>query len=117
MKKVSALLMSLISISCFALPAESPQTHSNQTNMNMSDCGHAVPLSDPAFCNSFKSVAYCHCTVDHGMPPTACNDMNRLYQIMTTTYGSLWNACSPKVQHETSQQECVDDWNFYNSYC
>lgn len=115
MKKLIVLLISLISISCYAAPNDFPLL--NNKTIITANCEKALPISNPAFCSSFKSVAYCHCAVEHGMPPTACNDMKRIYQIMVATYGSLWNACSPKVQKDVSQQECYDDWTFYNSHC
>lgn len=93
-----------ISFSCFAA-------------INNASCGHAVPTSDPGFCDSFKSIAYCHCHDEHHMPAPLCSNMTLIYNVMISTYGSLWAACSTKVQQDVSQQECTDDWNFYNSHC
>jgi hypothetical protein len=118
MKIFFALLAYFISIHCFAVTPVSQHTLSTSfINPAGSSCGRAVPTNDPGFCASFKSVAYCHCAVEHGMPGAICNDMNRLLQIMIATYGNLWNVCSPRVQHDAPQQECVDDWNFYTSHC
>lgn len=108
MKKILFLLMCLINTACFAATA----------NLSLlGSCGHAVPHPHPNFCASFKAIAYCHCHDEHGMPPTACNDMNRILQIMIATYGNLWNACSSRAQNDVPQQECFDDWNFYINHC
>ena len=115
MKIWLTLFIYFFTITCFA---ESPTSLSLlQKDALLSNCGRAVPTSDPSFCASFKAIAYCHCHDEHGMPPTACSDMHRLLQIMISTYGSLWNACSPAAQRDVPQQECYDDWNYYNSHC
>lgn len=117
MKTFLALLISLVSISCFAASTNSQQTIS-AIQMQAVNCGHAVPTSDPTFCASFKAIAYCHCHDEHGMPSAACKDMNRILQVMTATYGSLWKACeNPRAQKDAPQQECFDDWTYYSAHC
>lgn len=116
MKKLFILLFSFIGLSVFVATTQATQSLSSITEKALlARCEHAVPVSNPSFCNSFKSVAYCHCHDEHGMPPAACSDMNRIYEIMIATYHSLQGACS--AQHDSSQQECIDDWNFYRSHC
>jgi hypothetical protein len=110
MKAFLVLIISWASFSCFAASG-------TQTNFTAVNCGHAVPMTNPNFCQSFKAIAYCHCAVEHGMPPSTCNSMPRIKQILEATYGSLWNACSPRVQKDVPQQECYDNWNYYNAHC
>ena len=113
MKKVLMLFLLLVNFSCYAdtIPSDV------QMNAALQTCGHAPPEGDPNFCSSFKSIAYCHCHDEHGMPPVICNDMNRLLQIMIATYGNLWDACSARAQKDVPQQECYDNWNYYMSHC
>lgn len=118
MKKVLVFLMFFVNISCFAATNTQPSLAAPlPEKMILQVCQRAVPTSDPAFCTSFKASAYCHCHDEHGMPPILCNDMGRLLQIMILTYGSLSNACSPRVQKDVPQQECIDDWNYYSAHC
>ena len=115
MKKLLILCLFLVNIFSFTAVAETQQPSS--TILQKVECGHAVPLTDPRFCASFKAIAYCHCHDEHGMPPKACSDMNYVYQILIATYGSLVNACSARGQHDVPPQECIDNWNFYTSHC
>ena len=75
-------------------------------------CPQALPTNDAGFCPSFKSVAGCHCT-SKGMPKGMCLDMNALYNRMISMFGTLERAC--QFQHDTSTQNCIDDWNCYRS--
>ncbi|MDP3706399.1 MAG: hypothetical protein Q8R24_10930 [Legionellaceae bacterium] len=74
-------------------------------------CPTAAPSNTPGFCSSFKVAAQCHCS--KSLPAGMCTDERQLYKRMTAAYGSLQRAC--ESQHETSAQECVDDWNCYLS--
>lgn len=76
-----------------------------------SNCPLALPSSDPNFCESFKSVAMCHCT--EALPPGMCQDMATLYNRMIAKFKSLDKAC--EFQQDTSKQTCMDDWNCYLS--
>lgn len=71
-------------------------------------CQQAEATYSPQFCPSFKSVAECHC---YPLPPSMCQDMDKLYNRMIAIYRSVENAC--KSQHDTSIQNCIDDWHCY----
>lgn len=73
-------------------------------------CSSASSTDDVTFCSSFKDVATCHCT-STGLPKGLCNNMKSLYSRMLIIFGSLEKACA--YQHNTSEQECIDDWNCY----
>lgn len=73
-------------------------------------CPQASPTNSPGFCSTFKSSAECHCT-SKGMPKGMCADMNLLYNRMISMFGTLERAC--QFQHDTSTQNCIDDWNCY----
>lgn len=75
-------------------------------------CPSATPSNAPGFCQSFKTAAECHCN-SSGLPRGMCNNLNLLYKRMIDTFGSLQKAC--EFQHNTSAQECVDDWNCYRN--
>ncbi|MDF1757746.1 MAG: hypothetical protein P1U74_05570 [Legionellaceae bacterium] len=75
-------------------------------------CPVASPVSSSAFCSSFKVAAQCHCT-SSGLPKGMCNNQKLLYKRMIDTFGSLKRAC--EFQHDTSVQECIDDWNCFLS--
>lgn len=77
-----------------------------------SNCGKALPIDNAGFCSSFKSTAICHCT-SKGLPQYICQNMPLLYKQMTTIYGSLDRACS--AQKETTQADCVANWNCYKT--
>jgi hypothetical protein len=115
MKNILTVLLCFVSISCFASTNKDTPLP-NSSSGHFSTCGHATPISDPRFCASFKAVAYCNCT-QHGMPPMACHDMDRIRKMMIVIYGSLWNACSAAVQVDVPQQECADDWSYYATHC
>lgn len=74
-------------------------------------CTPSLPPSSPGFCESFKVAAICHCTQTWGLPQRMCQDMNKLYSRMMASFGSLQRAC--EYQHDTTTQECIDDWNCY----
>lgn len=93
----ATLLTGLLSIPSFALTLSCPQ---------------AVPTNNPAFCQSFKQVAECHC-VEAGLPKGMCNNMKTIYQRMIGIYGTVERAC--KNQHDTSTQNCIDDWKCYRN--
>lgn len=94
MKKILAIFLSLFSISCFAeLPPAA--------------CPQALPTDTAAFCSSFKLAATCHCTAK-GLPASFCDDLDRLYNRMIATFGSLERAC--EYQKDTTKQICIDDW-------
>lgn len=73
-------------------------------------CPTAVSSNLPGFCNSFKSVAECHCT-SSGLPKGMCQNMKLLFTRMISTFGSVQRAC--EFQHDTSVQTCIEAWNCY----
>ena len=73
-------------------------------------CPPALATDDLNFCASFKSAAQCYCTAS-GLPVGMCTNMGLLYTRMIHTFGSVERACS--YQHNTSYQECLDDWKCY----
>lgn len=76
-------------------------------------CDKAVPTTNPNFCSSFTSVAYCHC-MQNIHSSIVCSNMTVLYNAMLQEYHSLESACAVAAKkHEASQQECIDDWNCY----
>lgn len=77
---------------------------------DFSNCPQALPTSDAGFCPSFKSVAECHC-VESGLPKKMCQDVQVIYNRMIAMFGSVQKAC--EYQHDTSTQNCIDDWNCY----
>ena len=77
-----------------------------------SSCPTANPVGSSGFCPSFKVAAECHC-ISSGLPKGMCTNENLLYKRMIDTFGSLRRAC--EFQHDTSAQECIDDWNCYLS--
>jgi len=110
MKKVFAIVLSLIVLPCFAFaPVKT-------TNFSSLGCPQAVPTTDGGFCPSFKSVAHCQC-VSRGLPDGMCQDMNALYSRMISMFGTLAAACEyqEKTSHDTTKQQCIDDWNCYRS--
>lgn len=84
----------LFSVCCFSLQVSCPSATPSQSN----------------FCGSFKVAAECHCMTS-GLPKGMCANMDLLYARMISTLGSLQRAC--EYQHNTSVQECIDDWNCY----
>ncbi len=101
MKKLFILALGLLSSACFAF---SPVASFS--------CAQAVPTTDGGFCPSFKSVANCHCQ-EQGMPAKVCQNMDLLYNAMVARYSTLERACAN--QHDTSTQNCIDDWNCYRN--
>ncbi|WP_115705080.1 hypothetical protein [Legionella sainthelensi] len=77
-------------------------------------CGRALPVDHPGFCSSFKTAATCYCTAK-GLPPYVCQNMQFLYNQMIYLYGSLPNACSSRVQQETTPEDCIVNWTCYKS--
>lgn len=77
-----------------------------------SSCPPATSVTSPGFCNSFKTAAECHC-ISSGFPKGMCKNYRLLYKRMLDTFGSLQRAC--EFQHDTSVQECMDDWNCFLS--
>lgn len=77
-----------------------------------SSCPQAMTVTSPGFCNSFKSAAECHC-ISSGLPRKMCTNYRLLYKRMIDTFGSLQRAC--EFQHDTTTQECIDDWNCFLS--
>lgn len=77
-----------------------------------SSCPQAAPTTDGGFCASFKSVASCQC-VEKGVPSSVCQNIDLLYKVMIARYHSVENACAN--QHDTSTQNCIDDWKCYMS--
>ncbi len=73
-------------------------------------CDTAKAPNDPGFCPSFKAVAYCHCTAA-GVPGKKCEDMNYIYELARSRYGSIENAC--RKQTDTDYQTCMDSWGCY----
>ena len=79
-------------------------------NYSHATCPTAAPNTTPEFCESFKSVAKCHCMAS-GLSDGMCSDMNTLYQRMLVVFRSLERACN--YQQNTSPQDCIDSWNCY----
>ncbi len=75
-------------------------------------CPKASPVTTSDFCSSFKIAAECHC-ISSGLPRKMCNNYKLLYKRMMDTFGSLKRAC--EYQHDTTVQECIDDWNCFLS--
>ncbi len=75
-------------------------------------CPMAQPITSSDFCASFKAAAECHCS-SSGLPRGMCVNQRLLYKRMIDTFGSLKRAC--EFQHDTTAQECIDDWNCYLS--
>ena len=73
------------------------------------DCGQAKSIHDSDFCNSFKSVAMCHCS--DALGSSVCHDMNDVYRLMLVLHHSLEDAC--KWQKDTNEKTCRDDWKCY----
>jgi hypothetical protein len=96
MKKFLLFVMCFAASACFA---SAP-----------SRCAQSAPTTAPEFCSSFKSVASCHCT-ESGLPSFACDSMSFLYNAMVARFGTVERACAS--QHDTSTQNCIDDWNCY----
>ena len=96
-KKVAILFFCFFSISSYA---------------SMMACPAATSSSNPGFCSSFKLAAQCHCT-SSGLPTGMCMNMKLLYTRMISTFGSVQRAC--EFQHDTSVQNCVDDWTCYRT--
>lgn len=75
-------------------------------------CLPSTPSTSASFCESFKSVAECHC-MESGLPYAMCSDMNELYVSMIAMFHSIERAC--EFQQDTSKQDCMDDWQCYLS--
>jgi hypothetical protein len=111
MKKILAFIMCFISVSCFAFAKPT------QVNLlTLGSCPQAVATTDAGFCPSFQSVAQCQC-VSRGLPPGMCKDMSLLYDRMIAMFGSVDKACQYQADtsHDTTKQQCIDDWNCYRS--
>ena len=48
-------------------------------------CPKAAATNDPNFCNSFKSVAICHC-IESGIPAGKCQSMQYIYDLMIARF-------------------------------
>lgn len=108
-KKIFTLCFCLLSFSCFAITANA-------------SCGQSVPLGHPAFCESFRSVAYCQCMEMGGLGSDACSNMTILAQAMRDTFGSIEGGCAFQEDNlppsdKTDAGTCTAKWNFYNTYC
>jgi hypothetical protein len=80
------------------------------TTQSMPNCtASPYPPSSPSFCDAFRTAAPCFC-VAHGQSPNFCQNMQAVYNAMMAL-GGLSRACS--LQHDTSQQDCIDSWNCY----
>lgn len=76
-------------------------------------CGKAPPVNKSNFCAKFKEIAGCQCT-NHLQPDSVCSDMKKIYSTMLKTYKTLSTACLYAASTQnTTQQECIDDWNCY----
>jgi len=93
MKKILVLLMAVFSITSFA-------------------CSNATPTDDPGFCGSFKAAATCYC-ISSGLPSSACQDVNQIYDRMIFVFKSVEKACA--YQTQTTPQDCMDNWNCYRN--
>jgi len=78
-------------------------------------CPQALPTNNPGFCASFKVSATCHCS--QTLPSGMCQDVNLIYWRMIDMFGSPEAACEweEKTQHDTTKQQCIDDWKCYLS--
>ncbi len=106
-KKILFTLLCICSTASFAFSA----TAIPNTTSSALACGQAVATTDPGFCPSFKSIALCHCM--EKLPRGMCQDMNLLYARMIDMFKTIAKACA--YQHDTSVQNCIDDWNCYRS--
>jgi hypothetical protein len=109
MKKILVFIMCFFSVSCFAF---APMADKTASLAAFSSCAQAVPTTDGGFCPSFKTVATCHC-IESGIPSKACQNMDLLYAAMIGRYKTVESACAN--QHDTSTQNCIDDWQCYRS--
>jgi hypothetical protein len=103
-KKIFSLYFCMLGLTLFAATANA--------------CDQAPPPGHPAFCSAFKQIAKCQCDSNGGLGD-ACNDMNILYNGMRDTFGSLEAACAYQTMFSdgTDQGTCINDWNYYRSYC
>lgn len=92
----------LLVVGCFFL----------STTLAAAACLPAAPSNTAAFCESFQAAAECHCT-SSGLPKGMCSNMGQLYARMLAMFRSVQRAC--EFQHNTTPQECIDDWNCYLS--
>lgn len=97
-KKCFLFFVSFLSFSSFAATDVS------------ANCGQALATDNPNFCESFRTVAECHCLAK-GYPRLVCHDMSKLYNLMLLVYWSQKSAC--EHQNETTVQTCMDDWDCY----
>ncbi len=74
------------------------------------DCPRATATDLPAFCESFKVAAQCHCT-SSGLPQVMCNNVRLLYQRLMVTFGSLEKTCA--FQRDTTPEDCMDSWKCF----
>lgn len=77
-----------------------------------SSCPQAAAVTSAEFCSSFKIAAECHC-ISSGLPRKMCANYKLLYKRMVDAFGSLQRACD--YQHDTTAQECIDDWTCFLS--
>lgn len=81
-------------------------------SINAFACANAEPTDSPNFCASFKTAATCYC-VSSGLPSSACQDINQIYDRMIFVFKTMEKACA--YQTQTSSQDCINNWNCYRN--
>ena len=111
-KKISVLLLCLLSTSVFAAPAKDFMHEMAKHG----GCMQAPATTEGNFCIGFKASAYCHC-IDSGMDGAVCEDMNQIYNDMIIYFSSVDNACDYQQGQDDGvpKQVCMDDWNCYRN--
>lgn len=106
MKRTIFFILAILSVSCFA-----ETSFSSYKDVMSRSCDHAIPDTDPGFCDSFNKVAICHCL--ETVPAPGCQNANQIYDRMTakSAFGTQEAACA--YQKDVPYQECMDDWNCY----
>jgi hypothetical protein len=107
MIRIFILFAYFFSFSCFGFVAPSAPQSAPQLALG---CPMAFPTNDPRFCPSFQAAATCRC-IAQGVPQGMCKDTNVIYDRMIAMFKTVERACN--FQHDTTPQECMDDWSCY----
>lgn len=98
-------LLLIFSVPSFAIAPLAPE-----------ECPLAPPTSDPAFCESFKSIAFCHCKID-SPNKSICGSVKKIYDVMLATFHTQERACKYQADNgsekRATSQECMADWDCY----
>lgn len=109
MRQLLALLVYLLSFSCFAAGSSS--------SCMVQACPDAGDIKNPQFCQKFITSAHCHC--GNHLPQSYCNTltMEKLYQMMldSTRERNLESAC--RKQTDVPYATCVKNWTYYRNNC